>query len=318
MNHDPQSESAPQVSPIDKLRHEMNGSGAYPSDDELRILVEPPAVPALPLTTDADWNVRAQHRPADFTAEGWTLAVYGQHRDGCAAGPLASKRHSACNCGLSQAIERLNGAAVHALPLTENADKDRSLRLSGHGHSAGPVASAQQWRPIATAPKDGSFFIALTQATTVYKAHWCEQYRPAAWADAMGFFVYPTHWMPLPSPPQLQANGTADDSRPEVPEQTGKTPPHFVPALPQEPREVALAALREIAALDHVRDGERPPMVVALERWKQCTDIAKEAVAQLTAVSSVLTRHENQEDDHCLPVSDGDGSTNQPPERKGQ
>lgn len=42
-----------------------------------------------------------------------------------------------------------------------------------------------------------------------------------------------------------------------------------------------LTALRQIAQRDHVRDAEeRPPMVVALERWNECVAIAKAAIAK--------------------------------------
>lgn len=49
--------------------------------------------------------------PDGFTREGWTLAYFGKHVQGCAAGPSASKRHMLCDCGLSVAIERANRAA---------------------------------------------------------------------------------------------------------------------------------------------------------------------------------------------------------------
>lgn len=48
-------------------------------------------------------------------------------------------------------------------------------------------------------------------------------------------------------------------------------------ALARE-RDQMRRALEQIAERDHVRDGERPPLVVALARWHECTVIAKQAL----------------------------------------
>ncbi len=54
--------------------------------------------------------------PQGFTEAGWRLAQYGEHRVGCEAGRNASKRHSLCNCGLSNAINKANGEVVSSSP----------------------------------------------------------------------------------------------------------------------------------------------------------------------------------------------------------
>jgi hypothetical protein len=70
-------------------------------------------------------------------------------------------------------------------------------------HLAGePPSVPSSWQPIETAPKDGTFFIALDVRGGVGKVHWCERYTPHAWADEDGSFVGVTHWMPLPEPPK--------------------------------------------------------------------------------------------------------------------
>lgn len=103
------SSSAPASSaaPASETRSAMNDFGRR---------FTPPSTAAFAM--HADWEVRVAHRPSEFTPEGWTLAVFGQHRHGCVAGPSASKRHSACTCGLSEAIHRLNAAPASSLPET--------------------------------------------------------------------------------------------------------------------------------------------------------------------------------------------------------
>jgi hypothetical protein len=68
------------------------------------------------------------------------------------------------------------------------------------------AAKAAEWLPIETAPKDGTTVIAYRPTTPphIEGMHWCE----GSWywsfdGDGPGeFSVEPTHWMPLPQPPQ--------------------------------------------------------------------------------------------------------------------
>lgn len=68
-----------------------------------------------------------------------------------------------------------------------------------------------QWQPIASAPKDGSWFLGyrpdLEAHQTIEVWHWDPD---ADTDDVPGFWVnvtdsnldeYPTHWAPLPEPP---------------------------------------------------------------------------------------------------------------------
>lgn len=68
-----------------------------------------------------------------------------------------------------------------------------------------------EWRPIDTAPKDGSH-VMLGDAPEQYV---CEGYYEedgdrgwymanTHWTDAYDGRVYPTHWQPLPSPPEME------------------------------------------------------------------------------------------------------------------
>ena len=87
-----------------------------------------------------------------------------------------------------------------------------------------PAERADQWQPIATAPKDGTHILACRNAcdiTDVSVVRW-DELASGGWmcmADgfraiaAQGDFgtdyqeITPTHWMPLPLPPQEQARG---------------------------------------------------------------------------------------------------------------
>jgi hypothetical protein len=61
-----------------------------------------------------------------------------------------------------------------------------------------------EWQPIETAPLDHPLMVAEGQA--VGEAHHCGR-DGWYWAgndptDSWGGQIYPTHWMPLPTPPQ--------------------------------------------------------------------------------------------------------------------
>jgi hypothetical protein len=60
-----------------------------------------------------------------------------------------------------------------------------------------------EWQPIETAPKDGSFVLVTSEK-------WFGDCDVAGWhfgmwrisADPESCPIYPTHWMPLPPPPE--------------------------------------------------------------------------------------------------------------------
>ena len=67
-----------------------------------------------------------------------------------------------------------------------------------------------QWQPIKTAPKDGTRIRLFCPDNGQWESWWVED--GEEWfADGQGFELvpYPTHWQPLPAPPQaLTANET--------------------------------------------------------------------------------------------------------------
>jgi len=75
-----------------------------------------------------------------------------------------------------------------------------------------------QWKPIESAPKDGSRFLAYEKKenastdASCFECWWEEDYtidewgvRVGAWDDDWALSREPTHWVPLPTPPEVFA-----------------------------------------------------------------------------------------------------------------
>ena len=73
-------------------------------------------------------------------------------------------------------------------------------------------AKLLEWRSIDTAPKDGTNVLVVGLA-----GHWvasfrfpmrgepqCESHYAKEWRDGGGRWATPTHWMPLPQPPEVK------------------------------------------------------------------------------------------------------------------
>jgi hypothetical protein len=102
--------------------------------------------------------------------------------------------------------------------------------------------SAGGWRPIASAPMDGTRFDLWVprhpETATPRRVPDCRWARPrwdrrlgpgepaadyATWCDALGHGGYePTHWMPPPAPPSSAKQVVGDSSRDEQPPRTGE------------------------------------------------------------------------------------------------
>lgn len=71
---------------------------------------------------------------------------------------------------------------------------------------------AEQWQPIESAPKDGTYFIAYSDKSvtiTHHLIHWSTDFleQNEAWRDAGGYeYDYLTHWQPLPPPPTIEGD----------------------------------------------------------------------------------------------------------------
>ena len=64
------------------------------------------------------------------------------------------------------------------------------------------VKREREWKPIASAPKDGRWFLAYSSAS-VYMCQWVAA--AGAWWDHDELERVPEHWMPLPAPPSASS-----------------------------------------------------------------------------------------------------------------
>lgn len=96
------------------------------------------------------------------------------------------------------------------LPWAQASAPVRSARLAD-AQAAIAAYLAHLWRPIETAPKDGTHFLAYEPAGDMYRAAYD---RDGALACICGqpvvYTPEPTLWMPLPAPPALDAAGGGD------------------------------------------------------------------------------------------------------------
>ena len=62
-----------------------------------------------------------------------------------------------------------------------------------------------EWQPISTAPKDGTVVIGYDRSNIHADARNYVEFvlwRGDRWIDPETWTIKPTHWMPLPAPPQ--------------------------------------------------------------------------------------------------------------------
>ena len=86
------------------------------------------------------------------------------------------------------AFDSLKSAALHINALTPNAELAQA-------------AQAEGWRPIETAPRDGTEVLANTSGLGRVVVYWDDE--ESQWGTGLGYLDRgaPTHWMPLPPPP---------------------------------------------------------------------------------------------------------------------
>ena len=90
-------------------------------------------------------------------------------------------------------------------------------------YTAKVIEEVMKWQPIETAPKDGMDFLVIDMKGITPKASVCHYHNGRflgmdretriAIEDCgvdpcgIGFYPYPTHWMPLPNPPAMKEGG---------------------------------------------------------------------------------------------------------------
>lgn len=142
----------------------------------------------------------AEYLPADLLAD-LRVAFYTAERT-AAATQVAAARATALAEGERRGIERAAEAVEHMpnlLPITPK--HVRGMRGSDAAaaiRALGP-STAGAWRPIATAPKDGSHVLLSEVAGIPVVAFW----NGRSWDDGdfQSSIDWATHWQPLPAPP---------------------------------------------------------------------------------------------------------------------
>ena len=86
--------------------------------------------------------------------------------------------------------------------------------------AAGPIdRRVGGWRPIETAPKDGTEILIFTVSGSRYVAHYNDLFS-FPWRIHNSFGIHekaPTHWTTLPATPNVEFSGTPAASSPEAP-----------------------------------------------------------------------------------------------------
>ena len=97
---------------------------------------------------------------------------------------------------MAKAESYLNSSFVESYP--REIQEERYMWLMNIQHKtpdhSSPVIS--QWRPIETAPRDYTYILIYDGKVRI--AEWDGE----CWCAGDAFISYPTHWMPLPPPPQ--------------------------------------------------------------------------------------------------------------------
>ena len=103
---------------------------------------------------------------------------------------------AACERSIARAVERLSTEPSDASRLLEilKVALDECRRLVNI--PLPPTA----WRPIETAPKDGTRVSLCSHSGNVASGYW--EHYTTSWWDWPFSFEEPTRWMPLPAPPK--------------------------------------------------------------------------------------------------------------------
>ena len=119
-----------------------------------------------------------------------------------------------CECGLSDCVycltRRAETAEARIAQLesddVESAKEVDAYRIASESHLTRIAAleaqlAEREWRPIETAPKDGSYVLLSNRASAgMYIGCWVASM--SEWIDEIGNWLDPTDWQSLPPPPR--------------------------------------------------------------------------------------------------------------------
>lgn len=103
--------------------------------------------------------------------------------------------------GEGSALSRFGHQAAPMDTKAQRAEARKAMR-----EAAACIREMVEWRPIETAPRDGSEIIAMIARKRVRLAWYFKpSSRTEGWLDENGRAINPTHWLPLPPAPGAEA-----------------------------------------------------------------------------------------------------------------
>ena len=143
-----------------------------------------------------------------------------------AAATLASER--AANALLTDEVERLRADLATSMETVAKAQALQAEMLNERAALSAQPAAVPRWRPIETAPKDGTPFLAYRPMGCMRESSALQRDDGVIWS--FGAFsahestigpLKPTHWMPLPAAPQAPQQDEAPNVRANRPASAG-------------------------------------------------------------------------------------------------
>jgi len=189
----------PSISRLDRILSGMEARAALKG-------VPQPATPKEAAMTEA----QIKHMVDRFLM--WKLPEHFNPDDGISFDPVASKgtpyefRRSPSGTNLFSA-EQATAMVRHMLEGLPQPASDDYQADAGAPALSEKVNVRSEWRPIESAPADGTEILAYMPGLALGQIvlYWQDGYWRKK-ANSMGLKYPPTHWMPLPSPPGAELN----------------------------------------------------------------------------------------------------------------
>ena len=112
---------------------------------------------------------------------------------------------------IADAVEWVEDAA-NRLAEFEQDNHMQAIKIEKLQAELAALKAAQEWRGMESAPKDGTFVLVIDSEYGDHGGAFVARYTEAfsgSWlinTSHVPHVVYPTHWMPLPTPPQEQSH----------------------------------------------------------------------------------------------------------------
>jgi hypothetical protein len=148
-------------------------------------------------------------RPAPFDGPQWEGWTKREKHNAVARGEYGTPKHQWISVIGQLRVEDEDQSVCLWFPSPEAARQVAECIITAQrGEQVGPVA---EWLPIETAPKDGTWILAIIDGEYqpgIRYAPSVSRFTNGSWDyenyEDTGEEWYPTHWMPLPAPPKAK------------------------------------------------------------------------------------------------------------------